>query len=139
LKFAFCEHTLAVGALTSVQDGTHWLAMPCRDCLDRQLAPLCLLRLEPTLASACLAMPCRDCLDRQLFEQRMEPTSSIETALSCAANQCCPLFRGYRDCLDRQLFEERMLEVGREVARNEFPDVILLQASLWPAFMLLLL
>ena len=76
--------------------------MPCRDCLDRQLAPLCLLRLEPTLASACLAMPCRDCLDRQLFE-------------------------------------ERMLEVGREVARNEFPDVILLQASLWPAFMLLLL
>ncbi|KAI7836605.1 hypothetical protein COHA_009563 [Chlorella ohadii] len=57
----------------------------------------------------------------------MDPTSSIETALSCAANQCCPLFRGYRDCLDRQLFEERMLEVGREVARNEFPDVILLQ------------
>ncbi|PRW33603.1 heme oxygenase isoform B [Chlorella sorokiniana] len=43
-------------------------------------------------------------------------------------NRTCTLLSwNIWDCLDRQCFEERMLEIGREIARNDFPDVILLQ------------
>lgn len=63
----------------------------------------------------------------------LAPASDALSSACCAADHPCACAFCCRDTLDRQCFEERMLEVGREIVRNDFPDVILLQARRFTA------